>query len=59
MSDPFAMNSGKGTRRAKVLFDYAALADNQISIKKGTTIDIVHQGHKGGWTKGVDPDTGT
>ena len=44
--------------RAKVKFSYESRAANQISLKQGTTIDILSAGAKGGWTKGVDPVSG-
>lgn len=47
-----------GTKRAKVLFDYAATAENQISLKNGQIINIINYGGKGGWSKGVELATG-
>lgn len=59
--DPFAdLSAGgdSGKKRAKVKFNYESRAANQISLKQGTTIDILNAGAKGGWTKGVDPESG-
>ena len=46
------------SKRAKVLFDYAATADNQINLKSGQIITVVNFGGKGGWSKGVEIATG-
>lgn len=66
MSDPFAGFGGASTtsgsastQQARVLFDYAAQAANQISLQKGTTIRIMTVGAKGGWSSGIEIATGT
>ncbi len=38
----------------RVLFDYAAQAANQMSLKKGSIIQITMKGQAGGWSKGLD-----
>jgi hypothetical protein len=45
-------------KQAKVLFDYTAAADNQISLKAGQVINIVHDGGKGSWSKAVEIPSG-
>jgi len=45
-------------QKAKALFDYAALAPNQINLKSGDIISLVNYGGKGSWSKGVEVATG-
>jgi hypothetical protein len=45
-------------KKAKVLFDYTATAENQISLKTGQIISIVLDGGKGSWSKGVEIPSG-
>ena len=45
-------------KRAKVLYDYPAAAENQISLKAGQIISIVHDGGKGSWSKGIEIPSG-
>ncbi|RYH12833.1 hypothetical protein EON65_37190 [archaeon] len=45
-------------QKGKPLFDYAAQAPNQISLKAGEIISIVNYGGKGSWSKGVEVATG-
>ena len=62
--DPFSQagatqgQAGAVKKRAKVKFDYPGQDGNYISLQKGSVIDIVHVGAKGGWTKGVEISTG-
>jgi hypothetical protein len=46
------------SRKAKVLYDFKPQAENQISLKTGQVISIVHDGGKGGWSKGIEEGTG-
>lgn len=61
--DPFAAFGTAiapgGGKQGKALFDYAAAAPNQISIKRGQTIRISSVGAAGGWSKGEEVGTGT
>jgi hypothetical protein len=43
--------------RGKALFDFAAQAPNQISLKKDQ-IYVLHVYNPGGWFNGDDPSTG-
>jgi hypothetical protein len=46
------------SKKAKVLYDFKPQAENQISLKTGQVISIVHDGGKGGWSKGIEEGTG-
>ena len=65
--DPFSSlgatqgQAGSGSsvkKKAKVMFDYPGQEGNYISLQKGSVIDVIHVGAKGGWTKGVELGTG-
>jgi len=74
MSDPFAgfgapmqaqqpvVASGgmqpRPVASSKVLFDYAAQAQNQINLRTGQIIPLLTVGAKGGWSKGIEMGTG-
>ena len=45
-------------KKAKVMFDYPGQEGNYISLRKGSVIDVIHVGAKGGWTKGIELGTG-
>lgn len=45
--------------KAKAKFDFNAQAGNQINLKRGQVYSLLHNGGPGGWSKGVDPATGT
>jgi hypothetical protein len=45
-------------QKAKVLFAYAPLAANQISLKAGQIINITSYGGAGGWSSGEEIGTG-
>jgi hypothetical protein len=45
-------------QKAKVLFAYAALAANQISLAPGQIINITSYGGHGGWSSGEEVGTG-
>ena len=45
-------------KKAKVKFDYLGQEGNYISLQKGSVIDVVNVGTKGGWTKGIELSTG-
>jgi SH3 domain len=45
--------------KAKAKFDFNAQAGNQINLKRGQVYSLLHNGGPGGWSKGVDPVTGT
>lgn len=44
--------------RGKVLYDFNPQAENQINVRVGQIINIVHYGGKGGWSKGVELNSG-
>ena len=44
--------------QAKVLHDYPAQAENQISLKRGQIVPIISAGPKGGWSKGKELGSG-
>lgn len=52
------LKSDEVGQKAKVLFDYASLAPNQISLKAGEIITVVNYGGKGSWSKGKESATG-
>eukprot|EP00981_Chlorochromonas_danica_P001075 scaffold246_cov181-Ochromonas_danica.AAC.9 len=52
------LKSDEVGQKAKVLFDYASLAPNQISLKAGEVITVVNYGGKGSWSKGKETATG-
>jgi hypothetical protein len=45
-------------KSGKVLFDFSFQADNQISLKKGTVVQVISVGQKGGWSKAREIGTG-
>ena len=45
--------------RGTVLFDYAAQASNQLSLRRGQVIGVITFGGKGEWSNGVILETGT
>lgn len=53
MSNPTSTSS-----MGKVLYDFDAQAPNQISLRIGQNIKIVHYGGSGGWSKGEESGTG-
>jgi hypothetical protein len=52
------VNAIGSSHRAKVLFDYAAQAPNQITIRAGQIININSYGGAGGWSKAEEIGTG-
>jgi hypothetical protein len=48
------MATNSVNKKGKVLYDFQAQADNQISLRVGQILPIVAIGNKGGWSKGVD-----
>ena len=44
--------------RGTALFDYAAQAANQMSLRRGQVIGIISLGGKGEWSNGVNLETG-
>eukprot|EP01036_Dinobryon_divergens_P023249 gene23249-31575_t len=61
MSDPFASLSNDsfgGIQQAKVLFDFAPQAINQISLKVGQIINITSYGGPGSWSQGAEIGSG-
>ena len=59
MSDPFAGFAGLAAKQtAKVNFDYAAQAANQINLTRGSIITLTSVGAPGGWSKGEEIGTG-
>ena len=54
--DPFAglTATPSATLRARVLYNYAPQAANQLSIVAGQELTILLNGGPGGWSKGQD-----
>ena len=44
--------------KAKVLYNYQALAANQISLIQGQIINVTMKGNAGGWSSGEEKATG-
>ena len=47
-----------GGQKARVKFDYAAQAPNQISIRAGQILNIISYGGPGSWSKAEEVGTG-
>lgn len=45
-------------QRGRALFDYAAQASNQMSLRRGQIIGVISFGAKGEWSNGVNLETG-
>ena len=45
--------------KAKPKFDFVAQAPNQINLRRGLLYVVTHNGGPGGWSKAIDPTTGT
>lgn len=45
-------------QRGRALFDYAAQATNQMSLRRGQIIGILSFGAKGEWSSGINLETG-
>ena len=43
---------------AKVMFDYNAIEDDELSLRKGEIVEVLAQGHEGWWTGSLNGKEG-